>query len=49
MTKLILNPSFKRAFKVIIKRRTELKVKIEAKLRLLAIGKQTQPPPQESV
>jgi addiction module RelE/StbE family toxin len=36
MTKLILNPSFKRAFKVIIKRRPDLKVKIEAKLRLLA-------------
>lgn len=36
MTKLILNSSFKRAFKLIIKRRPDLKTKIEAKLRLLA-------------
>ena len=36
MTKLILSSSFKRAFKVIIKSRPDLKSKIEAKLRLLA-------------
>ncbi len=36
MTKLILSPSFKRAFKTIIKRKPELKSKIELKLRLLA-------------
>ncbi len=36
MTKLILTPSFKRAFKTIIKRKPELKSKIELKLRLLA-------------
>ncbi|MGI0480469.1 type II toxin-antitoxin system YafQ family toxin, partial [Geminocystis sp. CENA526] len=36
MTKLILTPSFKRAFKTIIKRKPELKPKIELKLRLLA-------------
>ncbi|MDJ0658040.1 MAG: type II toxin-antitoxin system mRNA interferase toxin, RelE/StbE family [Crocosphaera sp.] len=36
MTKLILSPSFKRAFKAVIKRKPELKLKIESKLRLLA-------------
>lgn len=36
MTKLILSSSFKRAFKIIIKSRPDLKSKIEAKLRLLA-------------
>jgi len=36
MIKLILSSSFKRAFKNIIKRRPDLKSKIEAKLRLLA-------------
>ncbi len=36
MIKLILTSSFKRAFKTIIKRKPELKSKIELKLRLLA-------------
>lgn len=36
MTKLILTPSFKRAFKNVIKRKPELKPKIELKLKLLA-------------
>jgi len=36
MTKLILTPSFKRAFKNVIKRKPELKPKIESKLKLLA-------------
>ncbi len=36
MTNLILSPSFKRAFKAVIKAKPELKSKIESKLRLLA-------------
>ncbi|MFM2377607.1 MAG: hypothetical protein RLZZ143_183 [Cyanobacteriota bacterium] len=36
MTKLILSSSLKRAFKITIKSRPDLKSKIEAKLRLLA-------------
>jgi mRNA interferase YafQ len=36
MTNLILSPSFKRAFKTVIKTKPELKSKIESKLRLLA-------------
>ena len=36
MTKLIISPSFKRAFKNIIKKKPELKYKIESKLRLLS-------------
>jgi addiction module RelE/StbE family toxin len=36
MTKLILTTSFKRAFKAFIKRKPDLKQKIESKLKLLA-------------
>jgi addiction module RelE/StbE family toxin len=36
MTKLIISSSFKRSFKALIKRRPDLKSKIEFKLRLLA-------------
>jgi mRNA interferase YafQ len=36
MTNLILSSSFKRAFKTIIKRRPDLKTKIENKLRLIS-------------
>ena len=36
MIDLVVSSSFKRAFKAIIKRRPDLKPKIEAKLRLLA-------------
>lgn len=36
MTNLILSSSFKRAFKAIIKRQSDLRTKIESKLRLLA-------------
>ncbi len=36
MTALVFSSSFKRAFKTSIKRRPDLKPKIEAKLRLLA-------------
>jgi mRNA interferase YafQ len=36
MTNLILSSSFKRAFKAIIKRKPDLKPKIEDQLRLLA-------------
>lgn len=36
MTKLIISPSFKRAFKTIIKKKPDLKYKIESKLRLLS-------------
>ncbi len=36
MIKLILSSSFKRDFKALIKKRPELKSKIESKLRLLA-------------
>jgi len=36
MTNLMLSSSFKRAFKTIIKRRPDLKTKIENKLRLIS-------------
>ncbi len=36
MINLVFSPSFKRAFKTIIKRQPDLKPKIETKLRLLA-------------